>query len=358
MGSVEKPGSGRGFRVDCRAHPVVLAVLLLATGCATLAPRFDQAVTTSFARQPMRKLETARVELYYPEAARDQAMRLIRRLDWCVELLRQKRFSSTERPKVLAYLTTANFDNAYVQPQAGGLPLQMVLAHHFTTEFFNLLEIGTNHVDDVSCHEATYYLNLAFGDLLDPNIFTESYFLEGLATYYEGRLDRNTGRPHSPIWRGLFDSGVALRKGEIYPGDLSSAQRELLPFGGNYLVGMHFIEWLARRYGADKLWALIDVQGRSWIPVLGVAFRFMWVYGKGPGELVDEWRESLRHSGPWRERPAAQKVLDPDLGFFARIASAPDGAMATIAAGRDFAPELRIRNADGSLRFRQALTLF
>ena len=64
MGSVEKPGSGRGFRVDCRAHPVVLAVLFLATGCATLAPRFDQAVTTSFARQPMRKLETARVELY------------------------------------------------------------------------------------------------------------------------------------------------------------------------------------------------------------------------------------------------------------------------------------------------------
>ena len=356
--------------MDGRPRPVVLAVLLLSSGCATLAPRFDQAVTTSFARQPMRKLETARVELYYPESKRDEAFRLIQRLDQCVELLRRNRLSGTERPKVLAYLTTANFDNAYVQAQIGGLPIQMVLAHHFTTEFFNLLEIGVNNVDDVSCHEAThyvqfqevdelwYYLNLAFGDLLDPNIFTESYFLEGLATYYEGRLDRDTGRPHSPIWRGLFESGVALRKGEIHPGDLSPSQRELLPFGGNYVVGMHFIEWLARRYGAEKLWALIDVQGRSWIPVLGVAFRFMWVYGKGPGELVDEWRESLRRSGPWRERPEAQKVLDPDLGYFARLASAPDGTLAVVTTGVDSAAELRIRNPDGSLRFREPLTRF
>ncbi|MGZ6130919.1 MAG: TolB family protein, partial [Myxococcaceae bacterium] len=318
----------------------------------------------------MRKLETPRVELYYPEANRDEALRIARRLDWCVELLRKNRLSSTPRPKVLAYLTTADFDNAYVQPQLGGLPLQMVLAQHFTTEGFNLLEIGTNHVDDVSCHEAVhyvqfaevdelwYYLNLAFGDLLDPNIATEAYFLEGLATYYEGRLDRATGRPHSPIWQGLFDSGVALRKGDIYPGDMSPGQRELLPFGGQYVVGSQFITWLARRYGAEKLWELIDVQGSSWIPFLGVSFRFMWVYGKDPGGLVAEWRETLQHSGPWRERPESQKVLDRDLGYFARIASAPDGTLATITAGLDFASELRISNPDGSLRFRRRLTNF
>ena len=362
---MEKPGAGRGFRVDCRRCSALLAVLLVASGCAALGPRFDQAVTTSFARQPMRKLETPRVELYYPEAERDEALRVARRLDWCVGLLRKNRLSSTARPKVLAYLTTADFDNAYVQPQLGGLPLQMVLTHHFTTEGFNLLEIGTNHVEDVSCHEAVhyvqfaevdelwYYLNLAFGDLLDPNIATEAYFIEGLATYYEGRLDRATGRPHSPIWRGLFESGVALRKGDIYPGDMSPGQRELIPFGGQYVVGMHFIEWLARRYGAEKLWELIDVQGSSWIPFLGVSFRFMWVYGKDPGGLVAEWREMLQHSGPWRERPESQKVLDRDLGYFARIASAPDGTLATITAGLDFASELRIRNPDGSLRLRR-----
>src|SRR5262249_28848017 len=269
---------------------------------------------------------------------------LIQRLDTCVELLRRNRQSGTERAKVLAYLTTANFDNAYVQAQVGGLPIQMVLAHHFTTEFFNLLEIGVNNVDDVACHEAThyvqfqevdelwYYLNLAFGDLLDPNIATESYFLEGLATYYEGRLERDTGRPHSPIWRGLFESGVALRKGEIYPGDLSPAQRELLPFGGNYLVGMHFIEWLAPPYGTERWWALTAVKGGAWFPILGVVFRFMWVYEKGRGELAEEWRETLRPSGPWRERPPAQKVLAPALGYFPRIASAPDGTLATVTA--------------------------
>jgi hypothetical protein len=104
----------------------------------------------------MRKLETARIELYYPESQRAEAFRLVQRLDHCVELLRRKRVSTTERPKVVAYLTTANFDNAYVQPQVGGLPPQMVLAHHFTTAFFNLLEIGIDHVADVSCHEAVH----------------------------------------------------------------------------------------------------------------------------------------------------------------------------------------------------------
>ena len=151
---------------------------------------------------------------------------------------------------------------------------------------------------------------------------------------------------------------MALRPGEIHSGDLSSAQRELLPFGGNYLVGMHFIEWLARRYGVEKLWSLIDVQGRSWVSVLGVSFRFMWVYGKGPGELVDEWRDTLRHSGPWRSRPPDQSVLDPDLGYFARLASAPDGTLATITVGRDASSRLRIYSPEGKLRLEESLTRF
>ena len=61
---------------------------------------------------------------------------------------------------------------------------------------------------------------------------------------------------------------------------------------------MQFIDWLARRYGVEKLWELIDVQGSSWIPFLGVSFRFMWVYGKDPGGLVDEWREMLQPLRP------------------------------------------------------------
>ena len=288
-------GGGRGVRVDGRRCSALLALLLVASGCATVTPRFSQPITTSFAHQSMRKLETPRVELYYPEVNRDEALRLARRLDWCVELLRRNRLSGTPRGKVLAYLTTADFDNAYVQPQLGGLE-----------------------------------------------------------TYYEGRLDRATGRPHSPIWQGLFDSGVALRKGDIYPGDMSPGQRELLPFGGQYVVGSQFITWLASRYGVEKLWQLIDVQGASWIPFLGVSFRFMWVYGKDPGGLVAEWREMLRNSGPWRERPESQKILDPDLGYFARITAAPDGTLATIAAGLDFSSELRIRNPDGSIRVRRA----
>ena len=66
----------------------------------------------------------------------------------------------------------------------------------------------------------------------------------------------------------------------------------------------------------------------------------------------------LQHSGPWRERPESQKVLDRDLGYFARMTAAPDGTLATITAGLDFASELRIRNPDGSMRVRRSLTKF
>jgi hypothetical protein len=70
---------------------------------------------------------------------------------------------------------------------------------------------------------------------------------------------------------------------------------------------MHFIEWLARRYGADKLWALIDVQG-------------------GAGS-----RSSVSRSGSCgstaRARRAGGRVarVAPPLGTVARAPRAPEG---------------------------------
>ena len=57
---------------------------------------------------------------YYPEANRDEALRI----DPAPRPVRGAAAHAIasrrpQRPKVLAYLTTANFDNAYVQPQAG-----------------------------------------------------------------------------------------------------------------------------------------------------------------------------------------------------------------------------------------------
>jgi hypothetical protein len=339
----------------------VLVVLFL-TGCATVSPRFPQPIQADFAHHDMRVFETDALQLYYPAERHDEAVRIATRLDACVHALRGLPVSTRARPKLAVFLTDANFNNAYVQPAAAGFPQQMVLPQHVTLEVFNFLGLGPSEIGDISCHEAVHYvqmqqvdgfwhaLNWVFGDLNQPNVFTESWFLEGLAVHYEGRLGKEVGRPHSPIWRGMYESGIAARRGQLQPGDLDAANRDLLPFGGNYVVGEHFVDYLAERYGEDKLWKLVDLQGSSIFSTFAVTLRFKSVYGKSIGALLDEYSDALAAKLPPDVRPPDQRMLASDLGPFPRLATGPDGAIATVSAQRDDFPRLTIREADGRVR--------
>ncbi|HXX31910.1 MAG TPA: hypothetical protein VEJ89_14510, partial [Myxococcaceae bacterium] len=339
----------------------------LAAGCAAVGPRFDPAITASFVHADMRKLETSSLELYYPADRRSEALRVADRLQACIAHLRALVLAPEPRPRLVAYLTTAHFDNAYVQPPFAGLPPQMVLASQMTLELFDLFDFGTNGIQDIACHEAVHYVQFqqtyelwwlvdtVLGDVYAPNFMPESWFLEGLATYYEGRIDRHVGRPHSPLWRGLFDSIVAERGGQLEPGDLISTNREFLPVGANYLVGEYFVKWLARTYGEEKLWQVVNIQGHSWLSPLGVTLRFKAVYGLSIGALVGEFAQELARTAQARRRPPGQRVIDPDLGYFARAASSPDGSIAAVLVGLDAPAELRLRGPDGRLVLRRAL---
>ncbi|MDY7228131.1 hypothetical protein [Hyalangium rubrum] len=350
---------------------VALACLMLvATGCASVSPRFSQEVQASFARDEMRKLTTRSMELYYPEHLKPSALRIAARVEACVDRLRELSWSKRPRDRLLIYLTSAGFNNAYVQPDAANLPQQMVMPTHMSIELFHLMDLGQTALGDVGCHEAVHYvqmqqeeglwkgINFTTGGIIQPNVFTESWFLEGLATYYEGQFDRETGRPHSPIWRGWFESVAQEREGDLNPGHLSPEQRQVEPFGGNYLTGSHFIAWLARTYGEKKLWELVHEQGSSWLPPLGVTLRFKGVYGKTIGGLFDEYSAALKKELVRRERPASQAVLMPEVGYFARMASSPaDGALALVHVGLEQTSHLTVLERDGSERFSRGLTL-
>ncbi|NBD12046.1 hypothetical protein GTY96_24085 [Corallococcus sp. c25j21] len=350
-------------------QPAILACLLLLTsGCAFVAPRFPQNVQASFARDEMHKLTTRSMELYYPVHLRTTALRVAARMESCVDRLRSDAWSQTERKRVLVYLTSADFNNAYVQSEFASTPQQMVLPQHMTLEQFNLLGLGETDIGDVACHESVHYvqmqqvggvwsaLNLVTGGLFQPNIFTESWFLEGLATYYEGRLGKATGRPYSPVWRGWWEGAVQAKRGELNAGYLSPENRALDPFGGNYLSGMHFVEYLARTYGEKRLWKLVDEQGSSLFPPIAVTLRFKRVYGKDIGSLFSEYEESLQKNLQVRERPATQAVLVPDAGYFARLAANPqDGSTALLSVGREQITRLTVRDRDGRERFSRAL---
>jgi hypothetical protein len=352
-----------------RLLPSLLLLLSLA-GCAFVTPRFPQNVQVDFARDDMRKLSTRTLELYYPVRLRPAALRIAARLEDCVERLRLHTRSPRKRERVLVYLTGADFNNAYVSPDFSSLPQQMVMPSHMSLELFNLLGFGPAELGEVGCHESVHYvqlqqtdgvwwlLNTLTGGLFQPNSFTESWFLEGLATYYEGRLGKSHGRPHSPLWYGFFEATSQSLEGGLHPGYLSPEHRRMEPLGGNYLIGSYFVQWLAERYGEEKLWQLVEVQGETLVPPLALTLRFKGVYGRTLGSLFEEFTRALSREQEQRERPANQQVLAPEVGSFARLAASPDGALATVEAGREQVSRLTVRERDGSVRFSRPLTRF
>ncbi|WP_426752565.1 hypothetical protein [Myxococcus sp. Y35] len=348
----------------------VLATCLLMTngGCAFVTPRFPQNIQASFARDEMRKLTTESLELYYPAHLRGAALRMASRLEGCVARLRGQTWRKKPRDRVLVYLTSSNFNNAYVVPDYASTPQQMVMPAHLTMELFHLFNLGEVDVGDVACHEAVHYvqlqqtdgvwgfLNLVTGGLFQPNSYTESWFLEGLATYYEGQFEKDAGRPHSPIWRGWYAAVVQAKEGRLNPGYLSPEQRALDPFGGNYITGMHFVEYLAKQYGESKLWKLVDEQGDSLVPPLAVTLRFKRVYGRDIGSLFDEYTQRLCQTLSVRQRPPTQRTWVPDAGYFSRLAAhTASGVTATVGVGRERYTRLTVLEADGRVRFERPL---
>jgi hypothetical protein len=352
-----------------RCFPTLLLLASTLVGCAFVAPRFPQNIQTSFAREEMRKLTTTSLEVYYPAQLRPEALRIAARVEDCVERLRDLTKDSRKRKRVLVYLTSADFNNAYVMPEFSSIPQQMVMPTRMSLELFNLMGFGLAELGEIGCHEAVHYVqmqqtsglwhavNTVTGGLFQPNVFTESWFLEGLATYYEGHLGRAQGRPHSPMWRGYFEAAARAHQGRLHPGHLSPEHRELLPVGGNYLTGSYFVQWLARTYGEDKLWRLVELQGDSIVSSLGVTLRFERIYGRTIGTLFDQFTRSLVGEVEQRQRPETQRVLVPEVGYFARLTASPaDGAIATVSARRDEVVRLDVHESNGTLRFSRRIT--
>jgi hypothetical protein len=340
----------------------------MALGCASVSPRFTQDVSASFARTSMRHLETEHLNLYYPAERQEAALRLAERLEDCVASLKERGAVATGR-KSFVVLTPSNVNNAYVSPAINGREQHMLLPENTTLELFNWFDLGVAGIGNVSCHEAVHdvqlaqtedfwaIVNVVGGNIASPNAFLEPWFLEGLATYYESRLGRTAGRPNSPLWRGMFEALLDAHSGELAPGLLSGANREVVPFGGPYLVGQRFVAFLAERYGEDKLWELVRLQGSSWLPPLNVSLRFHAVYGKTLTGLFDDFNDDLRAHWHRRERPDGQRVLLENVGYLARLASAKDGSLAVVSTDRDEGLRLLLLNPDGTLRVERRLAL-
>jgi hypothetical protein len=345
------------------AHRTVLPLGLLVglamlAACGGAAPRFPPDISASLVHTPMRRIETERMYLYYPAARREQALRVAARLEGCADALYQRApiRSDYTRAKMVVVMPDFAFNNAFVAGPGAGQDPYTVIPTFNTFDFTTELGLPADP-SYVGCHEIVHYvhllqvggvwrwLNVIFGNAVTPHDGLDSWFIEGLATYYESRLQPGVGRMAWPAWRGMFHAGVAGR--DIDGGDLSTFMRGS-QWGNHYHVGSFFIEFLVERYGEDKLWRLIGVQGRSFFYPLWVSLRFQYVYGKTLSALIDEFSAWTAERFPPRRPPPSQRRIRK-LGLNGRYARAGDGTEAVIAHDRDVPARLLIHDRDGRL---------
>lgn len=194
-------------------------------------------------------------------------------------------------------------------------------------------------------------LNSIFGNLYYPNMWQPVWLKEGLAVYEETELTGG-GRNRSPAADMVLR--MALLEGNFPPVSHAANFTEKWPAGEvPYLFGGGFIEFIAGKYGREKLADISTVYSRRPpFQIGGTAFR---VIGNDYPELWQEWKSSLSR----RYDALKQEVLDKGLSSSRALtqrgyenlapAVSPDGTQIAYSVhNADEHPSIHIINIDGS----------
>jgi len=183
---------------------------------------------------------------------------------------------------------------------ANAVPFPRITAHITAPSSMSVLESFDDWLDILLTHEYTHVVHLdtvhglpriinsivgfgVLGKVWSPNIIQPRWMVEGLAQVEESRLS-SQGRNRS----AQFD--MMMRMSVLEHGFLSldrvSSGANIFPHGTSvYLYGLHFMQYIANRYGHDKLREFSHVFGGQTIPfainrgierVLGVGFEQLW----------------------------------------------------------------------------------
>lgn len=225
---------------------------------------------------------------------------------------------------------------------------------------------NTAWIDLLLVHEFTHAVHLdkvrgvpgvlqrVFGNVpwFIPNLFQPGWMVEGLATWAESDPALGRGRLKSPA----FEAWLRTERGS---GFLSlaeiNADGRALPLNKQYLYGAYFMDFMARRYGADKITAFVHQYSGNIVPRLHSG-----PYG-ATGKMMDGlWAEFLADLAQQVDERAAALRAQPEavgtaLGgpwfdvasVTALPASAGGGWLAVVEDGEDGAQLMRW-SADGS----------
>ena len=145
------------------------------------------------------------------------------------------------------------------------------------------------HLDTIS--GIPYWYNRVFGKIWSPNQIQPRWFIEGIATYEETKRS-SSGRVRSAIFdmylRMAVLSGKPIGLDGMSTGPLAWPQGNTV-----YLYGSHFLDYIADRYGDDKMKAISHEYGKQPVP-FGLNRAVLRATGKDYVTLYDEWVEHMR----------------------------------------------------------------
>jgi Tol biopolymer transport system component len=160
--------------------------------------------------------------------------------------------------------------------------LEMLIIHEYT----HIL-----HIDKASGIPATLRNILGRWLFLFPNMLQPGWFIEGIATYEETDTARGIGRGQNSMFRMLMRLEV---EHGIKP--LQQANQPLVSWPLNtvrYLYGVYFYQFIAERYGEDKIRGLVDNYSNNILPFAINSNSLMTLDKKLPA-LWTEFEQYLR----------------------------------------------------------------
>lgn len=167
--------------------------------------------------------------------------------------------------------------------------LDLLLVHEFTHAV---------HLDKV--RGAPRVLQAIFGNQpwFIPNLFQPGWAIEGLAVYNESDPAAGRGRLQGPMFEAWLRAERA--SGFLSLREINSDGRAL-PLSKQYLYGAYFFEFLARRYGADKVPAYVEQYSGNIVPRLHT--NPVEMTGKTMDVLWDEFLLDLAQQVDLRAEP-------------------------------------------------------
>ncbi len=204
--------------------------------------------------------------------------------------------------------------------------LELLLTHELTHTF---------HLDKV--RGAPNVLRHIFGrnPLLFPNLWEPTWAIEGIATYNESTPEIGQGRLRGPVfeaWMRIEHERGFRKLPEI------NADGRALPTSKQYLYGVYFYDFLARKYGPDSIYTYINNYSGNIVP--RVYTNPVAATGKHMDELWDEFISDLTEQMSRREAllkatPRADgEVILPAKFEIDSLAPVSDGVLAVVNDGR------------------------